>query len=92
MTERSDEEKAYWVRHVNRNVAHHAGWLPLMQRMGILSKTTTKDKNRLVFGDPDMAYKTMPFSEKHVKDLTILSTMQQVLLATPPRTLSTIWG
>ena len=84
MTERSDEEKAYWARHVNRNVAHHAGWLPLMQRMGILSKTTKRDKNRLVFGDSGVAYKIMPFSNKLVKDLTTLSTMQQVLLATPP--------
>ena len=55
-----------------------------MQRMGILSKTTKRDKNRLVFGDSGVAYKIMPFSNKLVKDLTTLSTMQQVLLATPP--------
>ena len=85
MTERSDEEKAYWATHVNRNVAHHAGWLPLMQRMGILGKTTRQDKKRLVFGDPDKAYKTMPFSEKVlVRHLAALSAMQQALLATPP--------
>lgn len=88
MTARSDEEKAYWVRHVNRNVSHHAGWLPLMQRMGILSKTTRQDKNRLVFGDPNKYYKILPFSKKLVRDLVALSAMQQVLLATsPPRTL-----
>ena len=88
MTARSDQEKAYWVRHVNRNVSHHAGWLPLMQRMGILSKTTKQDKKKLVFGDPDTYYKTLPFSGKLVRDLVALSAMQEVLLATsPPRTL-----
>lgn len=89
MIGRTDEEKAYWVRHVNRNVAHHAGWLPFMQRMGILAKTTKQDKNKLEFGDPDTVYKTMPFSEeKLVGHLVSLSAMQQVLLAiSPPRNL-----
>ena len=85
MTKRSAKEQAYWVNHVNRNVAHHAGWLPFMQRMGILAKTTMQDKSRLVFGNPDMAYKILPFSErKHVRVLTKLSEMQQALLATRP--------
>ena len=84
MTERSDEEKAYWVRHVNRNTAHHAGWLPVMQRIGVLGKTTKHDKDKLVFGDPDKAYKTLPFTEKLVRHLVAMSEMQQVFLATPP--------
>ena len=89
MTKRSAKEQAYWPMHCNRNVAHHAGWLPVMQRMGILAKTTKRDKSRLVFGNPDMAYKILPFSEqKHVQALTKLSEMQQALLATrPPCTL-----
>ena len=90
MTERTDQEKSYWARHVNRNVAHHAGWLPLLQRMGVLCKTTRQDKTRLVFCDPDRAYKIVPFSETtFVRHLAALSAMQQVLLATAPRALST---
>ena len=44
MTERTKSEQAYYAKHVNRNVAHHAGWLPAMQRMGILAKTTARDE------------------------------------------------
>ena len=55
MTKRSAKEQTYWVNHLNRNVAHHAGWLLFMQQMGILAKTTMPDKSRLVFGNPDMA-------------------------------------
>ena len=84
MATRSIEEKAYFVKHVNRNVAHHSGWLALMQRMGILSKTNKEDKTRLVFHDPHVFYKTMPFSQKLVAELVMFSRMQQVLLATPP--------
>ena len=89
MTKRSAQEQVYWPKHCNRNVNHHAGWLPVMQRMGILAKTTKRDKSRLVFGNPDIAYNILPFSEqKHVKALIKLSEMQQALLATRlPRTL-----
>ena len=88
MTKRTAKEQAYWVNHVNRNATHHAGWLPVMQRMGILAKTTQRDKSRLVFGDPCKAYKTLPFSEKHVDAFTKLSEWQQAVLAIgPPRTL-----
>jgi len=83
MTKRTSEEQEYWARHVNRNVAHHAGWLPLMQRMKILAKTTQTDKSRLVFGGTN-AYKTLPFTEELVEALAKMSCMQAVLLATPP--------
>ena len=56
--------------------------------MGILAKTTKRDKSRLVFGDPGKAYKILPFSEQLVGVLTKMSEMQQVLLVMrPPRTL-----
>ena len=87
MTKRPAKEQAYFVRHVNRNVTHHAGWLPVMQRMGILAKTTMEDKSRLVFGDPRQAYNILPFSQQLVTAFTKMSGMQQALLAMrPPRT------
>ena len=45
--------------------------------------------SRLEFGNPDLVYKIVPFAEqKHVRTLTRLSEMQQVLLAMrPPCTL-----
>ena len=92
MTKRSAKEQAYFVRHVNRSVTHHAGWLPVMQRMGILAKTTKRYKSRLVFGDPSTAYKIRPFSSRLVGFLSKWSRQQAVLLATHiPRTLDD-WG
>ena len=92
MTERSAEEQEYWVSHVNRRCSFHAGWLPVMQRIGILAKTSLRDKSRLVFGDPSTAYKIRPFSSRLVGFLSKWSQQQAVLLATHiPRTLDD-WG
>ena len=52
-----------------------------MQRIGILAKTTLRDKSRLVFGDPGTAYKILPFSSKLVGALNKWSRQQEVLLA-----------
>ena len=87
MTKRSVKEQAYWVRHVNRRCSFHAGWLPVMQRIGILAKTTKRDKSRLVCGDPGKAYKILPFSSQLDGDLNKWSRQQEVLLAArPPHT------
>ena len=92
MTGHPASQQKYWHLHCNRGCSYHAGWLPVMQRMGILAKTTKRDKSRLVFGNPDLAYKIVPFAEQtHVRAFTRLSELQQALLATRPPTTLDDW-
>ena len=90
---RTARERSYWSKHVNKNVTHHSGWLPLMQRIHILAKTSRKDPRGMCFGDEGdpkvQAYKIVPFKpQTHVETFARLSMMQQVLVSTKtPKTL-----
>lgn len=93
MARRPIRERKFWNT-VNKNVSHHSGWLPVMQRIGILAKTPNNiAPGSLVFGDPDstrsQAYQTMPFSQTQVEWLSKMGDMQQSLLATKaPKTIN----
>ena len=36
------KKRKYWATHVHRNVQHHSGWIPVMQRMKILTQTASR--------------------------------------------------
>ena len=77
MTSTKTEEKRYWSTHVNRNVNHHSGWLPLMQRAKILAKTSKAGSGVLTFGSKEV-YKLASFdAARHVPVLGHMSMMQQ---------------
>lgn len=77
------EERQYWSKHVNRGVTHHSGWLPLMLRAKILSKTRAEEEAEgcLIFAS-DAKYKIVPFNASiHVRSLGLLAEMQQRLVS-----------
>ena len=77
---------AVWQAHINRNVTHHAGWLPLVQTaLPLLAKVDVFRSGVLVLGIMDQYYQFVPFSQKFVKayesfrkEGSILSTLTPV--------------
>ena len=91
MTTVEIDEQKYWSMHVNRNVTHHSGWLPLMQRVKILRKKSVRAcGGDLALGsDGSSYYAIVPFcGATHVHTLSHLAKLQQCILgAQTPRTL-----
>ena len=52
------KDRSFWYRHVHRGVTHHSGWLPLMQRLRIIKKTSRADR-LLQPATPDISRRTM---------------------------------
>ena len=62
------ETSAVWQTHVNKNVYHHSGWLPMLQiNLPMLQKMTGKARTGsgvLTLGTMGQQYKLLPFSKK----------------------------
>ena len=82
-----------WQRHVNRNVTHHAGWLPMAQTMlPLLRKVERKGSGVLVLGTGNLFYRPLPFSSKFVHAYTQFRKVGLVLRTLPVVKSGTEWA
>ena len=74
-----------WQKHVNKNVTHHAGWLPLVQRcLPLFRQVPSKRSGVLVLGVERNFYKPLPFSPAFVKAYTSFRKIGEILGSIQP--------
>ena len=45
-------DRSFWTKHVHKGVTHHSGWLPLLQRMHILTKAGNRMRRDRAYQPP----------------------------------------
>lgn len=81
-----------WQKHVNRNVTHHSGWLPMAQNLlPLLQKVKRESSGVLVFGTGGL-YKPLQFSAKFVDAYTKFRKVGLVLRTLPVVKSGTEWA
>ena len=92
-----------WQKHVNRNVTHHAGWLPLVQTaLPLIRKVSVKGSGVkgsgvkgsgvLVLGSTGQLYKPLPFSAKFTRAYEELRKVGEILQTLPRVKSSSEWA
>lgn len=81
-----------WQKHVNRNVTHHSGWLPMAQNLlPLLKKVNRASSGVLKFGSGGL-YKPVKFSAKFVDAYTKFRKVGLVLWTLPVVKSGTEWA